>query len=172
MSLVQMFLVTYQSFASPELLFSKLLERFNVPDRIQSSDAVVIRMKVGNVLRKWIENCFDDFSPELVSRLNLFIKEIQYDENKTIASLSKSICNAIGKAENKNSDSKIKQFNKTTPAPKVCFSHFQQSKKEEILYFFVIFQTKFTFFGNAFFEFFFECRFFVNFLFSCCFRLI
>merc|ERR1712137_1211 len=120
MSLVQMFLVTYQSFATPELLFSKLLERFNVPDRIPQSEAMVIRVKVGNVLRKWIENCFDDFSPELVSRLNQFIKEIQYNENKTIASLSKSICNAIAKAEKKkDSESKVRQFNKTTPAPKI-----------------------------------------------------
>ena len=114
-----MFLVTYQSFATPELLFTKLLERFNVPDSISPADATVIRMKVGNVLRKWIEVCADDFSADLISRLNHFIRELGYNENKTLAALSKTLRNALTKATNKNADLKIRQFNKTTPAPKV-----------------------------------------------------
>ena len=119
MSLVQTFLTTYQSFATPELLFSKLLERFTVPDRIPDAEATLIQMKVGNVLRKWIESCIGDFSPDLMSRLNIFIKDLGYNENKTLASLSRTLRNAIVKAEKQGQASKVRQFNQTTPPPKV-----------------------------------------------------
>ena len=114
-----MILVTYQSFASPELLYSKLMERFQVPERIAASEGALIQMKVGNVLRKWIESCLSDFSAELMSRLNQFIKELEYNENRTLAALSKSLRNAITKAEKQGRDAKIRQFNQTTPNPKI-----------------------------------------------------
>ena len=121
MSLVQMFLTTYQSFTTPETLFSKLMERFNVPDHIAAAEAGIIRMKVGNVLRKWIDSCPGDFSQDLILRRDNFIRALDFNENKTLASLSKTLANAVIRADKRDLESKQKQlqFSKSSPAPKV-----------------------------------------------------
>src|SRR3990167_2484723 len=121
MSLVQMFLTTYQSFTTPETLFSKLMERFNVPDHIAAAEAGIIRMKVGNVLRKRIDSCPGDFSQDLILRRDNFIRALDFNENKTLASLSKTLANAVIRADKRDLESKQKQlqFSKSSPAPKV-----------------------------------------------------
>merc|ERR1712137_629434 len=120
MQFVNMFLITYQSFTTPEILFSKLMERWNVPDHIPQAEAKIIRMKVGNVLRKWIEGYYSDFSPELVLRLEQFMKQLEYLEDKTLAILSKNLRNAVVKSEKNEVDgTKVRQFTKATPIPKI-----------------------------------------------------
>jgi hypothetical protein len=120
MGFVNMFLITYQSFTTPEILFSKLMERWNVPERIGLTEGTIIRMKVGNVLRKWIEISYSDFSPELILRLDQFMKQLEYQENRSLVSLGKTLRNGVTKADSlKTGPDIVRHFNKAAPAPKV-----------------------------------------------------
>ena len=76
------FIATYQSFTTPDLLFQKLVERYNVP-RDQQYDisdedwktniVLPIQFRVSNVIRKWLDQRFPDFDYKLMRKLNDFI---------------------------------------------------------------------------------------------------
>ncbi|KAF2076085.1 hypothetical protein CYY_002599 [Polysphondylium violaceum] len=69
------FITTYQSFASPGLLFSKLIERFNVPDWYSKDrqKILTIQQRVIVVLKYWIENQSSDFDQDVIDQIYYFI---------------------------------------------------------------------------------------------------
>ena len=78
---LQTFLLTYQSFATPEKLLQKIVQRFNVPatafqgQQAQQAQAqtLIIRGRVCNFLRKWIEEYPTDFDEKLNVQVKQFI---------------------------------------------------------------------------------------------------
>eukprot|EP00211_Chloroparvula_japonica_P003962 CAMPEP_0119131810 /NCGR_PEP_ID=MMETSP1310-20130426/10655_1 /TAXON_ID=464262 /ORGANISM="Genus nov. species nov., Strain RCC2339" /LENGTH=717 /DNA_ID=CAMNT_0007122403 /DNA_START=151 /DNA_END=2304 /DNA_ORIENTATION=+ len=79
---VKAFISTFQSFASADELFTKLVSRYNVPRRkFREMDAaewkkmwvVPTQVKVYNVFKNWIDTRFTDFNYGLVKRLNDFM---------------------------------------------------------------------------------------------------
>lgn len=103
------FLLTYQSFSTPEKLLQKLVQRFNVPQQSSSSgqgqqaqlNPAIIRGRVCNIMRKWIEEFPSDFD----AKLNLQMKQfLDYAAStpataKTVATVSNSFQKML--AENK-----------------------------------------------------------------------
>ena len=75
------FLLTYQSFSTPEKLLQKLVQRFNVPQAASSSqqsqlgqqNPLIIRGRVCNIMRKWIEEHPSDFNEKLNVQMKQFI---------------------------------------------------------------------------------------------------
>jgi len=69
------FITTYQSFASPGLLFTKLIERFNVPDWYSKDrqKILTIQQRVIVVLKYWIENQSSDFDQDVIDQIYYFI---------------------------------------------------------------------------------------------------
>ena len=117
------FLLTYQSFTTADIFLNKLMQRFNVPPNNPASglsDAdyevhvqMPIRMRVCNVLRKWIEQCYDDLGDELISRIGEFATNMEIE--KSCVSLSKIIHNALKKFRGRNVDFYSRQFNVKPP---------------------------------------------------------
>eukprot|EP01111_Echinosteliopsis_oligospora_P017271 TRINITY_DN7421_c0_g1_i1.p1 TRINITY_DN7421_c0_g1~~TRINITY_DN7421_c0_g1_i1.p1 ORF type:complete len:314 (-),score=77.92 TRINITY_DN7421_c0_g1_i1:666-1607(-) len=115
------FLMTYQSFSTPEKLFAKLLQRFSVPKNYlggseEGKQAIVmIQLRVCNVIRKWIDSNWSDWDEKLIGQLKIFIEQLRSDGQNALASmLSKSLT----KQEGKKASGKVsKIFSEKTPEP-------------------------------------------------------
>lgn len=59
------FLATYQSFTTPLQLFTKLMERYDVPSFIDQSTANKVRLRVAIVLKYWIQTQFYDINEQV-----------------------------------------------------------------------------------------------------------
>lgn len=84
------FLMTYLSFTTPQALFTKLMERFDVPEwHLQHAGPekfFPIQLRVCNTLKYWIETRYQDFSHELTMDVLLFTDRIsQRSETKRLA---------------------------------------------------------------------------------------
>eukprot|EP01119_Soliformovum_irregulare_P019465 TRINITY_DN6168_c0_g1_i4.p1 TRINITY_DN6168_c0_g1~~TRINITY_DN6168_c0_g1_i4.p1 ORF type:complete len:533 (+),score=88.47 TRINITY_DN6168_c0_g1_i4:12-1610(+) len=74
---MQAFLMTHKSFAGSEEVMTLLLERYQVPNNMFEDEATrLIKLRVCNVLKTWIDNHFSDFSTEMVHQLFRFIEEV------------------------------------------------------------------------------------------------
>jgi len=71
------FLATYQSFTTPLQLFTKLLERYNVPDHVDESLAKKVRLRVVIVLKYWIQTQFYDINNQLLEKITAFLSTIR-----------------------------------------------------------------------------------------------
>lgn len=61
------FLLTYQSFTTPENLLKKLSQRYKVPEnKFDVNQTKVIQLRVINVIRKWLEEHFHEFNDQQV----------------------------------------------------------------------------------------------------------
>ena len=69
------FMMTYQSFATPEKLMQKLCERFDVPESVPENVRTNIQMRVCKVLKKWIETYPNDFDDRTRSRVRMLIEQ-------------------------------------------------------------------------------------------------
>lgn len=78
------FLATYRSFTTPEEFWKKIMERYNVPDPMtlgikiseedyQKNVVLPIRLRVSNVLVKWITSCWIDISDDLMKSVESFV---------------------------------------------------------------------------------------------------
>jgi hypothetical protein len=70
---IRTFVTTYQSFTTPLALFEKLNQRWFVPSHIPRERTIRLQMRVGIVLKYWIEHRFDDFTEDLLGWLNKFV---------------------------------------------------------------------------------------------------
>lgn len=68
------FLITYRSFTTPFTFLQKLLQRFNVPKgKIDKKKQMQIRLRVGIVLKHWIEHQFEDLDKKILDTIFSFI---------------------------------------------------------------------------------------------------
>merc|ERR1712137_1074453 len=71
------FLATYQSFTTPLQLFTKLMERYDVPKHIDESLAKKVRLRVVIVLKYWIQTQFYDINNQLLEKITAFLSTIR-----------------------------------------------------------------------------------------------
>ncbi|EGG20928.1 Ras guanine nucleotide exchange factor [Cavenderia fasciculata] len=91
------FITTYQSFASPNLLFTKLVERYTVPEWYTTNKQKIttIQQRVIVVLKYWIVNQSSDFDQELVDQIYYFIDNTLISDG--YAELSKALREMLSK---------------------------------------------------------------------------
>eukprot|EP00027_Filamoeba_sp_ATCC50430_P005468 CAMPEP_0168560888 /NCGR_PEP_ID=MMETSP0413-20121227/11301_1 /TAXON_ID=136452 /ORGANISM="Filamoeba nolandi, Strain NC-AS-23-1" /LENGTH=1108 /DNA_ID=CAMNT_0008592221 /DNA_START=186 /DNA_END=3513 /DNA_ORIENTATION=- len=76
------FLITYQSFATPWAVLQKLEQRYQGPKddpKFDANEHLKIKLRVGVVLKYWIETQFHDFDMTLVEKLGQFLERIKND---------------------------------------------------------------------------------------------
>ena len=67
------FITTYRSFTSPEKLFSKLVQRYNVPiSKNVQVDQRQVKVRVAIILKYWFETQIRDFD-DMVSTNNILL---------------------------------------------------------------------------------------------------
>eukprot|EP00002_Diphylleia_rotans_P040166 TRINITY_DN9475_c0_g2_i3.p1 TRINITY_DN9475_c0_g2~~TRINITY_DN9475_c0_g2_i3.p1 ORF type:complete len:766 (-),score=169.44 TRINITY_DN9475_c0_g2_i3:15-2312(-) len=79
------FIATYRSFSTPEKLFQKLVQRFLVPktrlppnvdvDEYIKKFVSPIQMRVINVMKLWMEQCYMDIDDKLLGQIDAFINK-------------------------------------------------------------------------------------------------
>lgn len=122
MIFVDTFLMTYQSFTTPHKLLTKLIQRWNVPLQFKTNSedrsAIVktIRLRIVNVLKKWIELYYSDFNSEVLEIVRQFIQQMKFSGE---ASLANAIEKALARHETSNSSVVKKVFSERTPEPNV-----------------------------------------------------
>ncbi|KAJ3436490.1 ras guanine nucleotide exchange factor i-related [Anaeramoeba flamelloides] len=111
------FLMTYQSFTTPKILFYKLTERYNIPTEKEEQYAKtkqMIKLRVCNFFRFWINDYFSDFNNKLLMELEDFI------DNSLMKDGFKSMANNLKKIIKRNinkSNEEIKESTSTEIAP-------------------------------------------------------
>jgi len=110
------FLMTYQSFCSPEKLMNKLIQRYTVPSNLEDVAVKTIQIRVINVLKKWMDEYYSDFDDKLILLLRSFIDQIQIKYPAPASGLLKSLYKNFDKSN--LTDSK-QIFNEKTPEPVV-----------------------------------------------------
>merc|ERR1712137_708696 len=93
------FLATYQSFTTPLQLFTKLMERYDVPKHIDESIANKVRLRVVIVLKYWIQTQFYDINDGLLSKITKFLSTIEQGGQELIAQQLENLL--IQKAEDR-----------------------------------------------------------------------
>jgi len=116
------FLLTYESFTSSFTFLNKLIQRFNVPpnfipnlsqEEFELHVQNPIRVRVCNVLRKWIELSCAEMPEELTSRIGEFAQTIAQDPSTF--SLAKILNNSLRRA--KEPRAHHFQFSERPPPP-------------------------------------------------------
>lgn len=78
MTFLKCFLSTYHSFITPQRLLGKLMERFDVPEGVESDPgkSMKIKSRVVNVLKQWLNTHPQDFSDSMATTLEAFINKM------------------------------------------------------------------------------------------------
>ncbi|KAH3743344.1 Ras guanine nucleotide exchange factor [Pelomyxa schiedti] len=105
-------ITTYQSFCTPYELLDKLRQRYQIPEgALQPAKATAIQLKVGVVIKYWIENQFQDFDKRTISMLNEFIELLKRDGHTRLAT---SLQSELAKKEE---EAKVQQQLTTKETP-------------------------------------------------------
>eukprot|EP00004_Rigifila_ramosa_P014937 TRINITY_DN343_c0_g1_i1.p1 TRINITY_DN343_c0_g1~~TRINITY_DN343_c0_g1_i1.p1 ORF type:complete len:1009 (-),score=276.87 TRINITY_DN343_c0_g1_i1:65-2644(-) len=93
LTFMKTFITTYQSFTSPDMLLTKLIQRYHVPKKEGSTvSAQPIQLRVCSCLKFWIETHYPDFDEKMSERLKAFIKNsVEKDGHKLLASQLKQV---------------------------------------------------------------------------------
>ncbi|KAK5583230.1 hypothetical protein RB653_004821 [Dictyostelium firmibasis] len=120
------FLLTYQSFTTPEMLLEKLVQRYHVPQKPgQSLDdwkksAVPIQLRVANVIRTWIKDYFSDFNDKLIQNVKSLYENMKQSGNMSHAKiLSESLNAKIKGMVGVDDQKRAPTFTSPAPEPKV-----------------------------------------------------
>ncbi|KAF2074781.1 hypothetical protein CYY_003927 [Polysphondylium violaceum] len=111
------FLMTYQSFCTPEILMSKLIQRYNVPSSVSESSTRTIQIRVINVLKKWVDEYSSDFNEKLSLQLRGFIDQLSTKYPGPASGILKSLNKIFEESNSINENKQI--FNERTPEPNV-----------------------------------------------------
>ncbi|KAJ6249389.1 ras guanine nucleotide exchange factor i-related [Anaeramoeba flamelloides] len=110
------FVMTYQSFTTPKILLTKLIQRFHIPqkyEKILKNKKKLIQFRVCNFLKFWITDYFEDFQPKLLPELIDFI-----DNSIRKADMTKMAQNLKENIERKMKEmNETKKFNFSQPPP-------------------------------------------------------
>jgi len=83
------FITTYRSFTTPEKLWSKLLERYRIPDSYKK-DKTQIQLRVAIILKYWIETQIRDFDDMLIRDVRAFIEGEMEKSHPDVAGMLKN----------------------------------------------------------------------------------
>ncbi|KAJ6242312.1 ras guanine nucleotide exchange factor i-related [Anaeramoeba flamelloides] len=132
--IMNIFLMTYQSFTSPGKLLLKLFQRYQRPENLKvkiknktekeiNTEFRTIKLRTVHLLKRWIDHHFSDFNEGLLEEVNIFIKNNlnKSTDIKLMEILKKSIKNL------RKGDNKEKSNNQTPPEPKVPKNIFRKS---------------------------------------------
>lgn len=120
MVFLKSFMMTYQSFTTPEKLLSKLIERFNIPPELEGTRGTTIQLRVCNVIKKWIEEYYADFDQNLIDGITSFVNQLGRLENRTMDALRLQILKTMEKMKQRDQLQKRKMVFKEQPQePKV-----------------------------------------------------
>ncbi|KYQ96865.1 Ras guanine nucleotide exchange factor [Tieghemostelium lacteum] len=124
---VKTFLMTYQSFCTPEKLLTKLIQRYNVPknykipggaaantEEAREAFTKMVQIRVINVIKKWVDEYFSDFDEKLIQTLKSFIETFQ----SKYTALATGVLKSLNKNE-KPVDTYKQILNDKTPEPVV-----------------------------------------------------
>jgi len=115
------FLMTYQSFTTPERLLQKLMQRFQVPEKRHSNNepeirgsTTTIQLRVVGILKKWLELHWGDLNEQQSENFKSFLE-------KQIKSTNKLLYNQLQSALQRrtNETQKARVFTELAPEPKV-----------------------------------------------------
>jgi len=83
----------HKSFCTSQELFSKLVERYHVPPGAVASNRIAaIRLKVGIVIKYWVESQFADFDQWLLAELRKLMEDMKRDgHGSLVAALEEEI---------------------------------------------------------------------------------
>ena len=123
---LKIFLTTYRSFCTPEILLDLLIERFNIPfeDELQTPNESTsltreelkrfkkeylepIQLRVLNVMKHWIESHYYDLDEKMKKKLNDFLEQLQ--KKKQRKNLKKWVDNLIDKIKKKEESNEEKK---------------------------------------------------------------
>eukprot|EP01114_Cavostelium_apophysatum_P007339 TRINITY_DN1942_c0_g1_i1.p1 TRINITY_DN1942_c0_g1~~TRINITY_DN1942_c0_g1_i1.p1 ORF type:complete len:1639 (+),score=512.30 TRINITY_DN1942_c0_g1_i1:223-5139(+) len=89
---LMVFLLTYKNFATPDLLLTKLEQRYQTPSTVNAKEANKIKMRICLFLKSWMESVYEDHSPELKEKIFQFIEgPIKQDFSSLAEGLAKSV---------------------------------------------------------------------------------
>ncbi|KAL6080050.1 Ras guanine nucleotide exchange factor [Balamuthia mandrillaris] len=118
----KIFLFTYQSFTTPEVLLSKLIQRYHMVSNVIDSKGLTMRKQIHHriftVIKYWLENHQPDWNEKLVSSLNTWIDNTLVTEGHL--KLAMQLRNALAKLEGSKLEEPQQRVEYTnTPEPKV-----------------------------------------------------
>jgi len=120
------FLLTYQSFTTPEKLLHKLIQRYHVPKIVGITEIEFektirkpIQLRVINVLKNWVELHYNDFNEKLISSLNFFVDNtLSRDGHLNLAKQLRNVMSRMDKATGEETY-KTSGYTINPPEPKV-----------------------------------------------------
>jgi len=90
------FVISSPSFSTPSVMLDKFIDRFNVPDVYKEQDKNIIRIRVGVLLKYWIESQFDEFDDHVIQHLKDFIEKVVM---KDMSDLAKKLLTEIARLQ-------------------------------------------------------------------------
>lgn len=129
---LQTFLLTYTSFATPKVLLEKLIQRYDIPKhkllpKTPRSETDVVKsakeieascrqkhLRVVNFARKWLDLCFMDLTEEVIEMVFQFTEKLKTDGATSLATL---IDNSLSSKLAGLAKRKMTQFELAPPPP-------------------------------------------------------